>query len=79
MNKIKKTNISDKEDRDGNKETLTKEEVTEADRCDRITPEMLKGMEDRGLDLFTKICNISWSTAKILKYWEVASLLPIFK
>ena len=46
---------------------------------DRITPEMMQSLGDRGMKVLTELFNRIWKKEKIPEDWEVGVVIPLFK
>uniref|UniRef100_A0A1Y1JWU5 Reverse transcriptase domain-containing protein n=1 Tax=Photinus pyralis TaxID=7054 RepID=A0A1Y1JWU5_PHOPY len=73
---------------DETEKPITKEEINEAIKSlkngkapgyDKITTEMLKNLDDRGTEMFWKLCNKIWDEEQIPEDWKIGLIVPIFK
>lgn len=61
------------------KEAITKIKLGKAAGYDDISPEMIKNMEERSIEILTKLFNKIWTEEKIPQDWEIGIIMPIFK
>ena len=59
-------------------EQLKKKCIVINHQLDGIHPRDMKGLQNEGAVLLTKICNLSFKTAAQLKDWKAAKVIPIF-
>ncbi|MDK1801145.1 reverse transcriptase family protein, partial [Klebsiella pneumoniae] len=46
---------------------------------DRITPEMMKNMGEKGINVFREICQKAWNSKEIPQDWKMAMIVPAYK
>lgn len=61
------------------KEAMAKIKIGKAAGHDRISPEMIKNIGERSIEVLTKLFNKIWTEERIPQDWEIGIILPIFK